>query len=40
VPIKVDVNGQPVFICCEGCRGRLLADPEKYLGNLSGEVTK
>jgi hypothetical protein len=30
-PIKVDVNGTPVWICCEGCRKELLANPEKYL---------
>jgi Cu(I)/Ag(I) efflux system membrane fusion protein len=30
-PIKVDVNGTPVFICCSGCRSRLLAEPHKYL---------
>ncbi len=28
-PVKVDVNGTPVFICCEGCRSELLANPEK-----------
>jgi hypothetical protein len=33
-PIKVDVNGTPIFICCEGCRSKLLADPEMYLANL------
>lgn len=30
-PPKVDVNGKPVFICCEACRKDLLADPDKYL---------
>ena len=30
-PIKVDVNGRPVFICCEGCREGLLEEPSKYL---------
>ncbi len=40
VPIKVDVNGRAVFICCEGCRESLLAEPEKYLAKLSKEVTK
>ncbi len=30
-PGKVDVNGTPVFICCEGCREDLLQDPVKYL---------
>jgi RND family efflux transporter MFP subunit len=33
-PPKVDVNGTPVFICCEGCRGSLLKDPDKYLAML------
>ncbi|MHC4398939.1 MAG: efflux RND transporter periplasmic adaptor subunit [Planctomycetota bacterium] len=34
-PPKVDVNGRPVFICCKGCETRLLAEPDKYLANLS-----
>ncbi|MEW4528160.1 hypothetical protein [Maioricimonas sp. JC845] len=34
-PVKVDVNGKPVFICCEHCREPLLEDPDKYLANLS-----
>lgn len=29
-PIKVDVAGQPVFICCEGCRKSLLREPDRY----------
>lgn len=29
VPIKVDVDGKPIFICCEGCRTALLAQAEK-----------
>lgn len=33
-PVKVMVEGKPVFICCEGCRGPLLEDPEKYLAEL------
>jgi hypothetical protein len=33
-PVKVDVNGQQVWICCEGCRDQLLADPEQYLAKL------
>ncbi len=35
IPKKVDVNGRPVFICCDGCRARLLADPQKYLAKLA-----
>jgi hypothetical protein len=34
-PKKVDVNGTPVFICCDGCRERLLSEPEKYLAKLA-----
>ncbi|MCO6454767.1 MAG: hypothetical protein J5I93_05655 [Pirellulaceae bacterium] len=33
-PKKVDVQGQQVWICCDGCREELLADPDKYLANL------
>ena len=34
-PIKVMVEGEPVFICCEHCREPLLADPDKYLPNIA-----
>jgi Cu(I)/Ag(I) efflux system membrane fusion protein len=37
-PIKVDVKGRAVFICCEGCRESLLAEPKKYLAKLSKEA--
>lgn len=33
-PIKVDVNGKPVFICCAGCKKELLAKPDEYLAKL------
>lgn len=33
-PKKVDVNGQHVWICCDGCREELLANPDKYLAKL------
>jgi hypothetical protein len=33
-PIKVDVQGQPVFICCEACQEDLLAKPDEYLAKL------
>ncbi len=33
-PEKVDVNGQSVWICCKGCKKKLLADPDKYLAKL------
>jgi len=37
-PPKVDVDGKQVFLCCEGCRERLLADPDKYLANLEQQT--
>jgi Cu(I)/Ag(I) efflux system membrane fusion protein len=30
-PVKVVVKGQPVFLCCNGCRPKALADPEATL---------
>ncbi len=34
-PEKVEVNDQIVWICCDGCRDKLLAEPEKYLAKLA-----
>lgn len=34
-PIKVDVNGQSVWICCGGCKEKLLGSPDKYLAKLA-----
>lgn len=40
-PKKVDVNGTPVFICCEGCREALLEEPEHYVKELaSGDFSE
>jgi len=33
-PKKVDVRGHSVWICCDGCREELLANPDKYLAKL------
>jgi hypothetical protein len=33
-PIKVDVNGRSVFVCCGGCKDDLLAKPSEYLAKL------
>jgi Cu(I)/Ag(I) efflux system membrane fusion protein len=30
-PVKVVVKGQPVFLCCNGCRPKALADPDGTL---------
>jgi hypothetical protein len=34
-PRKIDVNGTSVFICCDGCREKLLSEPAKYLAKLA-----
>lgn len=36
VPIRVEVGDRAVFICCEGCRSRLLREPDRYLRQPSG----
>ena len=33
-PLKIDVNGQQVWICCDGCKDKLLASPDEYLAKL------
>lgn len=33
-PVKIDVKGQPVFICCEGCKDKLLANADEYLAKI------
>jgi Cu(I)/Ag(I) efflux system membrane fusion protein len=36
-PQKVDVEGQQVWICCSGCKDKLLADPDEYLAKIKKE---
>jgi hypothetical protein len=31
VPHKITVKGQPVFLCCDRCEKKALADPDKTL---------
>jgi hypothetical protein len=33
-PVKQVVSGRVVFLCCAGCRAKLLADPGRYLARL------
>jgi hypothetical protein len=33
-PVKVVVKKHTVFLCCAGCKKKLLADPDKYLKKL------
>ena len=34
VPIKLTIKGQPVFVCCGGCKRKAESDPEKILSKL------
>jgi len=32
VPVKITIKGQPVFLCCKGCRKIAEDDPQRTLG--------
>lgn len=34
VPIKMDVKGRDVFICCAGCKGTVEEDPDAILAKV------
>jgi Cu(I)/Ag(I) efflux system membrane fusion protein len=36
-PKKIDVNGRQVWICCEHCEEKLLANPDEYMAKLKKE---
>lgn len=36
-PIKVEVSGKEVWICCDSCKDEIEANPEKYLAKLHDE---
>jgi hypothetical protein len=33
-PIKIEIKGQPVFICCKGCKRKAEADADKTLATV------
>ena len=40
-PLKLDIKGQAVFVCCKGCKRKAEADPDKTLakaGELKAKV--
>ena len=39
-PVKLDVKGQPVFLCCKGCKRRAEADPDETLAKVEGLKAK
>jgi Cu(I)/Ag(I) efflux system membrane fusion protein len=34
VPVKMDVRGTPLFLCCEGCRDEVAKDPQAALTKI------
>ena len=34
-PVKLDVQGREVWICCAGCEDALRKDPEQYFAKLN-----
>ncbi len=34
VPLKLDVQGEPVFVCCKGCEKKALSDPQATLARV------
>ena len=34
-PLKIMVEGQPVFLCCEGCRDHVQDDPKAALAKVA-----
>lgn len=34
-PYKVTVNDQDVFLCCQGCEGKIRGDPDKYMAKIN-----
>jgi Cu/Ag efflux protein CusF len=34
-PVKVQIDGQPVFLCCAGCEEKALANPKQTLAKVA-----
>ncbi len=39
-PVKVLVGGQPLYLCCKGCLGKVQSDPEAYLAKATGQTSR
>jgi len=39
-PVKLDIEGQPVFICCKGCKAKAEVDPGRTLATLADLKTR
>lgn len=34
-PLKVEINGEPVFLCCSGCKSKALKNPDQTLAAVA-----
>lgn len=34
-PLKLVVNGEPVFVCCAGCKSKAMKNPEETLARVA-----
>ncbi len=34
-PLKLDVKGQPVFVCCDGCKSKAMKNADQTLATVS-----
>jgi len=34
-PLKVVIDGRPIFVCCEGCIDKVVKNPDLYLSKIA-----
>jgi hypothetical protein len=34
-PLKFEIKGEPVFICCSGCKAKALKNPDETLAKVA-----
>ena len=39
-PLKLDIKGKPVFVCCKGCEKKALKNPEETLEKVAAMKAK
>jgi Cu(I)/Ag(I) efflux system membrane fusion protein len=39
-PFRIELDGKPIFLCCDGCEDALRAQPAKYLGRAAASTDK
>lgn len=39
VPVKIELRGRPVFLCCQGCVGKARRNPDEVLKKLAGAAS-